>query len=87
MWLILQQDKPEDYVIATGTTITLEAFVAAAFEQAKLNWRDHVVQDTGLFRPADLEIGRADPSKALRQLAWKAHTSGVEVVKKMYEQL
>ena len=87
MWLILQQDKPEDYVIATGTTITLEAFVAAAFEQAKLNWRDHVVQDTGLFRPTDLEIGRADPSKALRQLAWKADTSGVEVVKKMYEQL
>lgn len=87
MWLMLQQDMPEDYVIATGNTITLEEFVAAAFEQAKLNWRDHVVQDAGLFRPTDLEIGCADPSKALKQLGWKAETSGVQVMKKMYEQL
>lgn len=87
MWLMLQQDLPQDYVIATGTTITLEEFVKTAFEQAKLNWRDHVIQDSSLFRPTDLAIGRADPSKALQQLNWKASTQGVEVVKQMYQSL
>lgn len=87
MWLMLQQDLPQDYVIATGTTITLEEFVKTAFEQANLNWRDHVIQDSSLFRPTDLAIGRADPSKALQQLNWKASTQGVEVVKQMYQSL
>lgn len=87
MWLMLQQDKPEDYVIATGTTITLEEFVKAAFEQANLNWKDHVIQDPSLFRPTDLAIGRADPSKARKALAWKPSTQGVEVAKRMYQSL
>jgi GDPmannose 4,6-dehydratase len=87
MWLMLQQAQPKDFVIATGTTITLEEFVKAAFEQARLNWKDHVIQDTGLFRPTDLAIGRADPSKAQRILGWKASTKGIEVVKKMYQYL
>jgi len=87
MWLMLQQDKPQDFVIATGTTITLEEFVKTAFEQASLNWRDHVIQDPNLFRPTDLAIGRADPSKAHKALAWEASTKGVEVVKKMYQSL
>lgn len=87
MWLMLQQDLPQDYVIATGTTITLEEFVKTAFEQANLNWRDHVIQDSSLFRPTDLAIGRADPSKALQQLNWKASTQGIEVVKQMYQSL
>lgn len=87
MWLMLQQDKPEDFVIATGTTITLEEFVKTAFEQAELNWRDFVMQDPTLFRPTELAIGRADPSRANQLLAWKASTQGVEVVKKMYQSL
>jgi GDPmannose 4,6-dehydratase len=87
MWLMLQQDKPEDFVIATGTTITLEEFVKTAFEQANLNWVDYVVQDPTLFRPTELAIGRADPSKANQVLAWRASTQGVEVVKKMYQSL
>ena len=87
MWLMLQQDQPEDFVIATGTTITLEEFVKTAFEQANLNWKDFVVQDAALFRPTDLEIGRADPSKANQALSWKASTQGVEVVKKMYQSI
>lgn len=87
MWLMLQQDLPQDYVIATGTTITLEEFVKTAFEQANLNWRDHVIQDSSLFRPTDLAIGRADPTKALQQLNWKASTQGIEVVKQMYQSL
>lgn len=87
MWLMLQQDKPEDYVIATGTTITLEDFVKAAFEQAGLNWRDHVIQDPMLFRPTDLAVGSADCSKAQQELGWKASTKGVDVVKKMYQSI
>jgi GDPmannose 4,6-dehydratase len=85
MWLMLQQDQPRDFVIATGTTITLEEFVKTAFEQANLNWKDHVIQDQGLFRPTDLAIGRADPSKAQKLLGWIASTKGIEVVKKMYQ--
>ena len=85
MWLMLQQERPQDFVIATGTTITLEEFVQAAFEEAGLNWRDHVIQDPSLFRPTDLAIGRADPSKAAKALQWHASTRGVDIVKKMYQ--
>ena len=87
MWLMLQQDKPQDFVIATGTTITLEEFVKAAFDQAGLNWKDHVVQDPSLFRPTDLAIGRADPSKAFKEFGWKASTTGINVVQKMYQSI
>jgi GDPmannose 4,6-dehydratase len=87
MWLMLQQDKPQDFVIATGTTITLEEFVQAAFEQADLHWKDHVIQDQSLFRPTDFAIGRADPSRAKKELGWKASTQGIEVVKRMYQSL
>jgi len=87
MWLMLQQDKPEDFVIATGSTISLEDFVRVAFEQVGLNWQDHVIQDPSLFRPTDLKIGCADPSKALREMGWKAKTQGIEVVEKMYQSL
>lgn len=87
MWLMLQQDTPQDFVIATGTTISLEEFVRVAFEQAKLNWSDHVVQDPTLFRPTDLAIGRADPSRAKKLLGWTASTQGDEVVKKMYDSI
>ena len=85
MWLMLQQEKPQDFVIAAGITISLEEFVQAAFAQAGLNWRHYVEQDPALFRPTDLAIGRADPAKAYRELGWKAATRGVDVVKKMYE--
>lgn len=87
MWLMLQQDQPEDFVIATGTTITLEEFVRVAFEQAGLAWQDYVIQDSGLFRPTDLLVGAADSSKANAKLKWKASTQGVEVVKKMCQSL
>jgi GDPmannose 4,6-dehydratase len=87
MWLMLQQEMPQDFVIATGVTINLEEFVKTAFDQANLNWRDYVLQDSNLFRPTDLAIGRADPAKALKQLNWKASTQGVEVVKQMYQSL
>lgn len=87
MWRMLQQDNAQDFVIATGTTMTLEEFVSAAFKEAGLNWRDHVMQDPNLLRPTDLAIGRADPSKAALELHWQASTRGVDVVKKMYQSI
>ena len=84
---MLQQEKPQDFVIATGITISLEEFVQAAFEEASLNWRDYVIQDPSLFRPTDLAIGRADSSKAEKMLRWQASTCGVNVVKKMYHSI
>ena len=87
MWRMLQQDNAQDYVIATGTTMTLEEFVDAAFKEAGLNWQDHVIQDPTLLRPTDLAVGRADPSKAASELRWQASTRGVDVVKKMYQSI
>jgi len=87
MWRMLQQEQAQDFVIATSTTMTLEEFVQAAFNEASLNWRDHVIQDPSLFRPTDLAIGRADPSKAAKELHWQASTCGVDVVKKMYQSI
>jgi GDPmannose 4,6-dehydratase len=87
MWRMLQQDQAQNYVIATGTTMTLEDFVKTAFQEAGLSWQDHVIQDPSLFRPTDLAIGRADPSKAEKILHWQASTHGVDVVKKMYQSI
>lgn len=87
MWLMLQQNTPEDYVIATGKTITLEDFVRAAFDQAGLNWKEYVIQDPVLFRPADLAVGSADCGKAQKELGWHAATQGIDVVKKMYQSI
>lgn len=83
MWLMLQQDQPEDFVIATGESHTLEEFVQKSFLALGLNWRDHVQQDEGLFRPTDLVISAADPSKARNQLGWSAQTFMPQVVEKM----
>lgn len=87
MWMMLQQDNPEDFVIATGTTITLEEFVKTAFKQAGLNWQEHVIQDSALFRPTDLSVGSADCSKANKKLGWSASIKGIDVVKKMYQSI
>jgi GDPmannose 4,6-dehydratase len=83
MWLMLQQKKPEDYVIATGHTFSLQEFVAIAFELNQLDWRDHVLQDAALHRPSDILISSADPSKAKKQLHWTATKQGEEVVQAM----
>src|SRR5439155_6807820 len=66
MWLILQQERADDFVIGTGENHSVEEFVAAAFAHVGLNWRDHVVTDPKLFRPAEVEIRLADPSEAGR---------------------
>lgn len=87
MWLMLQQEDPKDYVIATGETRPLEDFVACAFSAFGLDWREHVVSDPTLFRPADLSVSRADPSRARRQLGWVARTRMEGVVRGMADQV
>jgi GDPmannose 4,6-dehydratase len=83
MWRMLQQDHPDDYVIATGTSHSLEDFVQLAFASVGLDWKDHVRQSEEFFRPTDLLISRADPSKAERILGWKATVYMPQVVEKM----
>ena len=83
MWLMLQQDEPQDFVVATGLTFTLEEFVAGAFAAFSLDWRRHVVQDEKLFRPTDIQVSRANPAKAKAVLGWEARTSGIGVVERM----
>ena len=74
MWLMLQQDVPDDFVIATGRTVSLEYFVERAFAHFGLDWRAHVQIDPGLMRPSDIREGKGDPSKARAQLGWQART-------------
>ncbi|RJQ48207.1 MAG: GDP-mannose 4,6-dehydratase [Gammaproteobacteria bacterium] len=85
MWLMLQQDKPEDYVIATGESHSLEEFVESAFSAVHLNWRDHVVLDSELLRPADLATGRGNPAKARTRMGWQARHRMHDVVRLMAE--
>ena len=83
MWLMLQQDHPEDFVIATGVTYTLEDFVNLTFTNYGLNWKDHVVLSQEFIRPTDLPISSADPSKAKLKLNWQARSSMPQVVENM----
>ncbi len=83
MWRMLQQDTPSDYVIATGETRKLSDFIEVAFAQVGLNWKEWVDIDPEFFRPTDLKVGRADPSKALRELGWHATIHLDDVVKRM----
>ena len=81
MWLILQQKQPEDFVVATGETNTLEDFVAAGFGAVGLNWREHVVSDQSLLRPSEIMVSRGNPEKALRKLSWQASCKMRDVIK------
>jgi GDPmannose 4,6-dehydratase len=85
MWRILQQDTPDDYVIATGETSSLRDFVAAAFAEVGLDWEDHVVSDPSLLRPSDIMSVRANPAKAQNLLGWQAHNRMRDVVGMMVE--
>jgi GDPmannose 4,6-dehydratase len=75
MWLMLQQGQPQDYVIATGVTTSLQDFVSAAFARVGLNWRDHVVTDPRLYRPSDISWSQGDPSRAKKELGWQANVT------------
>jgi GDPmannose 4,6-dehydratase len=83
MWMMLQQDRPENYVIATGQSHTLEQFVERTFAEVGLDWRIHVDIDERLFRPADISFAGANPSLARERLGWKARAAMPEVVSMM----
>ncbi|MEH2455811.1 GDP-mannose 4,6-dehydratase [Nostoc sp.] len=85
MYLMLQQEQPDDYVIATGESSSLEEFVAAAFASVDLDWRHHVVIDNSLLRPTDLAVGRGNPVKAKNKLGWQAKYKMKQVVQMMVE--
>jgi GDPmannose 4,6-dehydratase len=72
MWLMLQQDIPDDFVIATGKTTSLRDFIKISFDTLGLNWEDHVDVDEELIRPTDISVGLANPQKAKKYLNWEA---------------
>ncbi|MFA4903614.1 MAG: GDP-mannose 4,6-dehydratase [Desulfobaccales bacterium] len=85
MWLMMQQEQPDDFVIATGESHSLEEFVTAAFARVGLDWREHVVSDSGLFRPTDIAISRGNPRKSRETLQWQAKHKMKEVITLMVE--
>ncbi len=85
MWLMLQQDTPDDYVIATNETHTIREFLEEAFTHVGLKWEDYVETDPRYFRPAEVELLIGDPSKAKKQLGWAPKTTFKELVKIMVD--
>jgi len=81
MWRMLQQGSAEDFIIATGETNSLEQFVGESFNQLGLDWKNHVVINQELIRPSEIIISKANPSKALKKLGWKANYKMADVVK------
>jgi GDPmannose 4,6-dehydratase len=85
MWLMLQQDKPSDYVVATGVGATVKDFAEAAFTRAGLNWQDHIETDKKYIRPTEVDALIGDPSKAEKALGWKAKTHWKELAELMVD--
>jgi GDPmannose 4,6-dehydratase len=87
MWMILQQEKADDFVIATGETNRLEDFVAEVFRCVGLDWRDHVESDDSLLRPSEIMISRANPDKSAVKLGWRPAYRMKDVARMMVEEL
>jgi GDPmannose 4,6-dehydratase len=85
MWRMLQSDAPDDYVIGTGNTYSVREFCEAAFGAVGLDWQEYVTQDERFFRPAEVDLLVADPSKAKEQLGWTPSVSFEELVRRMVE--
>ena len=86
MWLMLQQESPEDYVIATGESHSIKEFLSLAFDHIGItNWGDYVRQDPRFMRPAEVDVLRGDASKAKKDLGWESKTSFEELVQNMVE--
>ena len=83
MWLMLQQDTPDDYVIATGETHTVEEFVEIAFGSVGLDWRKYVVQDPAFMRPAEVDLLLGDPTKAKTRLGWTPELTFEQLIEQM----
>lgn len=85
MWLMLQQDRPDDYVVATGRTTSIRDFCRLAFERVGLNMEDHVLTDKNFFRPAEVDVLLGNANKAKEKLGWEAETSLEDIVSEMVE--
>jgi GDPmannose 4,6-dehydratase len=85
MWLMLQQDEPDDYVIATGETHSVREFLEEAFGYAGLDYEDHVEIDPRYFRPAEVDLLLGDPTKAKEKLGWESRVTFKELVKLMVD--
>jgi GDPmannose 4,6-dehydratase len=85
MWLMLQQDKPGDYVVATGRTTTVRDMCRIAFDHVGLNYEDYVVRDPRFYRPAEVDVLLGNPAKAKRVLGWEAKTSLEELIAGMVD--
>jgi len=85
MWLMLQQDQPDDYVIATGETHSVEEFLTEAFSRVNLDWHDYVELDPKYLRPAEVDMLIGDASKAKRVLGWEPKVSFKELVRLMVD--
>jgi GDPmannose 4,6-dehydratase len=85
MWLMLQQEQADDYVIGTGQTHSVEEFVRIAFDHVGLDWRRHVVIDPQFYRPAEVDLLLANPAKARRSLGWEPLVSFEELVARMVD--
>jgi GDPmannose 4,6-dehydratase len=83
MWLMLQQEQPDDYVIATGETYSVKEFLELAFSHVNLNWEDYVAFDERYLRPAEVELLIGDPTKAKEKLGWKPSVTFPELVNLM----
>lgn len=83
MWRILQHPEPDDYIIATGQTHSLEDFVRTTFELLALDWREHVKTDSGLFRPSDVVRSCGDPTKAREKLGWTATKKFKDIISEL----
>jgi GDPmannose 4,6-dehydratase len=85
MWLMLQQDKPDDYVVATGRTVSVREFCRLAFSHVDLNMEDHVAVDERYMRPAEVDVLHGDATKARQKLGWTAETRLEDLVAEMVE--
>ena len=85
MWLMLQQDEPDDYVVATGETHSVEEFVQEAFSYLDLDWKQYVVQDPRYYRPAEVDLLVGDPTKAGEQLGWEPSVDFRQLVRIMVD--
>lgn len=85
MWLMLQQDEPDDYVVGSGETHSIRELCEVAFSHAGLNYMDHVVQDQRFFRPAEVDLLVADASKAHRVLGWQPTVSFEDLIRMMVD--
>ena len=85
MWLMLQQDAPDDYVISTGETYSVKRLLEVAFNCVDLNWEDYYVQDPRFMRPAEVDLLVGDSSKAQEQLGWKPEVSFEQMIQIMVE--